>query len=228
MNKNLQEVLQPYFLQRLKSSEFQDELPTKRELVVFVSLTKKQRNLYQKCKFLLLSMSMQFTNVTPFLMLSYSSYLDLDGGMVKSVLTGETSSPLTAIAHLKQLCGHPFLVRDDRNTLVDDQDPDSLLCESAKLQVLVSLMQRLKRAGHRALIFSQSTKMLDVMERVFDGSFTYLRIDGQSAEKCRQRLVDDFNDKDSGIDCMLLSTKAAGVGLTLNGANRGEYSCLFD
>lgn len=54
-----------------------------------------------------------------------------------------------------------------------------------------------------------------------DGSFTYLRIDGQSKEKSRQRNVDDFNDRESGIDCMLLSTKAAGVGLTLNGANRG-------
>lgn len=152
---------------------------------------------------------------------------DLDGGMIKSVLSGETASPLTAIAYLKQLCGHPSLIREDRDAVVDDRPADILLGESAKLQVLFSLMQRLKRAGHRALIFSQSTKMLDIMERVFDGSFTYLRIDGQSDSKSRQRNVDDFNDKDSGIDCMLLSTKAAGVGLTLNGANRGKNIFSF-
>jgi SNF2 family DNA or RNA helicase len=152
--------------------------------------------------------------------------IDLDGGMIKSVLSGETASPLTAIAYLKQLCGHPSLVLKDHNVHVSNREAAVLLEESAKLQVLYSLMQRLKRSGHRALIFSQSTKMLDIMERVFDGSFTYLRIDGQSVEKSRQRNVDAFNDKDSGIDCMLLSTKAAGVGLTLNGANRGKSKYL--
>ncbi len=146
-------------------------------------------------------------------------HTDLDGGMIKSVLSGETASPLTAIAYLKQLCGHPLLVRRD-HAARNESNSDALLEDSAKLQVLFSLVQRLKRAGHRTLIFSQSTKMLDIMEKVFDGSVTYLRIDGQSPEKSRQRNVDDFNDKESAIDCMLLSTKAAGVGLTLNGANR--------
>ena len=92
---------------------------------------------------------------------------DLDGGMISNVLSGATQSPLTAIAHLKQLCGHPSLVREGRTSIIDDRPPNDLLEESAKLQVLFSLMQRLKRAGHRALIFSQSTKMLDIMERVF-------------------------------------------------------------
>ena len=98
-------------------------------------------------------------------MLPYT--LDLDGGMITDVLSGATPSPLTAIAHLKQLCGHPSLVRGDRSTIIDDRPPNDLLEDSAKLQVLFSLMKRLKRAGHRALIFSQSTKMLDIMERVF-------------------------------------------------------------
>jgi DNA excision repair protein ERCC-6 len=148
--------------------------------------------------------------------------------MVRSVLSGETASPLTAISYLKQLCGHPSLIRDDRDAIVDNRPSHILLEESAKLQVLFSLMKRLKRAGHRALVFSQSTKMLDIIERVFDGTFAFLRIDGQTEGKTRQRYVDDFNDKDSGIDCMLLSTKAAGVGLTLNGANRGERNVLAD
>jgi hypothetical protein len=226
MNKSLQQLLQPYFLQRLKSSEFQGKLPTKKELVVFVALSKKQRSLYQQCKCFR-------SSVAPFMCdCKYSRrpphLAVLDGGMVRSVLSGETASPLTAISYLKQLCGHPSLIRDDRDAIVDNRPSHILLEESAKLQVLFSLMKRLKRAGHRALVFSQSTKMLDIIERVFDGTFAFLRIDGQTEGKTRQRYVDDFNDKDSGIDCMLLSTKAAGVGLTLNGANRGERNVLAD
>ena len=62
--------------------------------------------------------------------------------------------------------------------------------------------------------------MLDIMEKVIDGSISHLRIDGSSAEKDRQRNVDNFNDKECDIDIMLLSTKAAGVGITLTGADR--------
>ena len=58
------------------------------------------------------------------------------------------------------------------------------------------------------------------MEKVFNGYIKYMRIDGSSAEKFRQKAVDHFNDEKSGIDIMLLSTKAAGIGLTLTGANR--------
>ncbi|EED87126.1 predicted protein, partial [Thalassiosira pseudonana CCMP1335] len=76
------------------------------------------------------------------------------------------------------------------------------------------------------LVFSQSTKMLDIMEKVFKSDdVSFLRIDGKTAEKSRQQKVDAFNDKESNVDIMLLSTKAAGVGLTLNGADR---AIIFD
>lgn len=141
----------------------------------------------------------------------------LKGGMVSSVLSGETSSPLSAIQWLKKLCGHPSLVK---GVALDDPDVEELIEESSKLQVLFSLVQRLNRAGHRALIFSQSTKMLDIIEKVLEDSITYLRIDGSTPEKFRQKAVDKFNKDGSEVDVMLLSTKAAGVGLTLTGANR--------
>ena len=59
--------------------------------------------------------------------------------------------------------------------------------------------------------------MLDIFEKVFSGSIRYLRIDGSTAGLARQKAVDHFNGTNSEIDVMLLSTKAAGIGLTLTG-----------
>lgn len=121
---------------------------------------------------------------------------------------------------LKMLCGHPCLVKE-ASRKYKDCDADTLVKDSAKLRVLLALIQWLKRSGHRTLVFSQSTKMLDIMARMFDeNSISFLSIDGSSSTKSHQQAVDHFNNCDSGIDIMLLSTKAAGVGITLTGADR--------
>ena len=192
-NKELQAKLRPHFLQRLKSSEFKEMLPTKRELVVFTHLSEKQRTKYD-----------QF----------------LAGGMVASILTGETASPLEAITWLKKLCDHPYLVDKTGHSSICELGRSRLVEDSAKLHVLHDLLLRLNQSGHRTLVFSQSTKMLDIIQRVMSQKLTLSRIDGQTKEKDRQRSVDAFNTDGSNIDCMLLSTKAAGIGLTLTGADR--------
>ena len=186
MNAKLKKTLSPFFLQRLKKTEFREELPGKKELVVFTRLSSRQRRLYEA---------------------KSEAMLDDSGG-----------PPLAAVAWLKMLCGHPSLVKE-ASRKYQDGDPHLLVRDSTKLQVLLELLARLKRSGHRALVFSQSTKMLDIIEKVLDG-MTFLRIDGATAGKARQRAVDYFNDRSSGVDIMLLSTKAAGTGLTLTGADR--------
>lgn len=197
-NKELQAKLRPHFLQRLKSSEFKEMLPTKRELVVFTHLSEKQRAMYDQY---------------------------LAGGMVNSVLTGETASPLEAITWLKKLCGHPHLVDKTTHSSICELGRRRLVEDSSKLHVLHDLLLRLQHPGHRTLVFSQSTKMLDIIQRVMSQKLTVSRIDGQTKEKDRQRSVDAFNADGSDIDCMLLSTKAAGIGLTLTGADR---AVIFD
>lgn len=74
------------------------------------------------------------------------------------------------------------------------------------------------------MVFSQSTKTLDIIERVLEG-VNLSRIDGSTKEKDRQRFVDDFNSPSSTVDVMLVSTKAGGLGLTLTGASR---AIIFD
>ena len=186
-------MLQPYFLQRLKKTEFAGTMPEKKELVVFTRLSAKQRRMYE----------------------DFTERVIFDGEMLLS--------PLAAVSWLKMLCGHPSLVKEASRKYINC-DADLLIKDSAKLQVLIALLCRLKRSGHRALVFSQSTKMLDVVERVCNhSSLSYLRIDGSSTGKSRQKAVDHFNDINSGIDTMLLSTKAAGIGLTLTGKMRSDY-----
>jgi SNF2 family DNA or RNA helicase len=191
--KKLQSILHPHFLQRLKENELKHVLTTKKELVVWTHLSTLQRKMYE-------------------------NYL-VDGGTVAALLSGESKSPLEAISWLKKLCAHPCLVNG--NMLQVCNDEKELLDQSAKLQVLVSLITRLNQSGHRFLVFSQSTKMLDIIERVVP--FSLARIDGKT--KNRQNIVDCFNKQDSTFDGMLLSTKAAGVGLTLTGADR---AIIFD
>jgi DNA excision repair protein ERCC-6 len=187
-NKRLQTALEPHLLQRLKEVELQQVLTRKKELVVWTHLSASQRQLYE-------------------------NYL-VDSGKVTAVLSGEKSSPLEAISWLKKLCAHPCLV--DEQLAESCTNSLQFLEHSAKLQVLVDLVHRLNKSGHRFLIFSQSTKMLDIIAQVVHLSLA--RIDGST--KNRQTIVDSFNRADSTFDGMLLSTKAAGIGLTLTGADR--------
>ena len=126
-----------------------------------------------------------------------------DSGDVAAVLSGETRSPLVAISWLKKLCGHSSLVTNDIKT---DSD---FLDGSGKLQVLMSLLQSLKNDGHRTLVFSQSTKMLDIIEAMMtDENIELGRIDGKTEMRERQQLVDRFNSRGyPEMDVMLISTK---------------------
>lgn len=91
--------------------------------------------------------------------------------------------------------------------------------ESGKFQHLDLLLPKLKKEGHRVLIFSQFTMMLDVVERYLRiRKHGFLRLDGSTAVEERQDMINDFNT-DSDIFIFLLSTKAGGVGINLTAAD---------
>ncbi|CAN4123783.1 unnamed protein product [Withania somnifera] len=96
---------------------------------------------------------------------------------------------------------------------------DGHVMVSAKCQELARLLPSLKLSGHRVLIFSQWTSMLDILEWTLDViGVTYRRLDGSTQVTERQTIVDTFN-KDSSIFACLLSTRAGGQGLNLTGAD---------
>uniref|UniRef100_A0A1B0BLR0 SWI/SNF-related matrix-associated actin-dependent regulator of chromatin subfamily A containing DEAD/H box 1 homolog n=1 Tax=Glossina palpalis gambiensis TaxID=67801 RepID=A0A1B0BLR0_9MUSC len=106
-----------------------------------------------------------------------------------------------------------------KHELLDVKIPEDLICDSGKFQFLDSLLPKLKAEGHRVLIFSQFTMMLDVVEKYLDiRKHGYCRLDGSTAVEERQDMINDFNT-DSGIFIFLLSTKAGGVGINLTAAD---------
>ncbi|RHZ16588.1 hypothetical protein DYB31_012958 [Aphanomyces astaci] len=93
------------------------------------------------------------------------------------------------------------------------------LLDSGKFDLLRELLPRLKREHHRVLIFSQWTKMLDLLETfLVHSNHRYTRLDGSTSIESRQSLIDDFND-DPSIFCFLLSTRAGGMGINLTAAD---------
>lgn len=97
--------------------------------------------------------------------------------------------------------------------------PDDLILESAKFRHLDDVLPKLKAEGHRVLIFSQFTMMLDILERYLDiRDHDYLRLDGQTTVTDRQDMIDQFmNDPETFV--FLLSTKAGGMGINLTAAD---------
>ncbi|XP_041347993.1 helicase SRCAP-like isoform X2 [Gigantopelta aegis] len=91
--------------------------------------------------------------------------------------------------------------------------------DCGKLQTLDVLLQQLKIGSHRVLIFTQMTKMLDILESFLSyHGHRYLRLDGTTRVEQRQILMDRFN-MDKRIFCFILSTRSGGLGVNLTGAD---------
>ncbi|XP_044303914.1 helicase SRCAP isoform X3 [Varanus komodoensis] len=101
------------------------------------------------------------------------------------------------------------------------QFPDLRLIQydCGKLQTLDVLLRQLKAGAHRVLIFTQMTRMLDVLEQFLNyHGHIYLRLDGSTRVEQRQALMERFN-ADKRIFCFILSTRSGGVGVNLTGAD---------
>ena len=231
MAQNLREIYRPYFLRRTKDDVFSKRgslggevgktLPIKYDWVVWIKLTPEQIQIYEDI---------------------------LKSPAVKQALMGSTKSPLVQLTVLKKLCDHPYqlprstverLLRKSRKTnnsdnimneLIDEEDDDlvkidgvedsELIRTSGKLAFLVHLVEDLRQNGHRTLIFSQSTRMLDIIQNVLKvRRFKMARLDGRVKTKDREEIVTRFQASDE-YEVMLLTTGVGGVGLTLTNADR--------
>ena len=101
------------------------------------------------------------------------------------------------------------------------QFPDKRLLQydCGKLQTLAKLLRNLQAGGHRALIFTQMTKVLDILEQFLNiHGHKYLRLDGSTKIEQRQILTDRFNN-DTRILAFILSSRSGGLGINLTGAD---------
>ena len=82
----------------------------------------------------------------------------------------------------------------------------------------MQLIQSAIDGGHRMLLFSQFTSMLDILKtRLEEEKIPYYEITGETSKEKRQELVKNFNAGD--VPVFLISLKAGGVGLNLTGAD---------
>ena len=113
---------------------------------------------------------------------------------------------LAAITELRQICGHPSLVLKD------------YAASSGKLDLLLDILPGALEAGHRALIFSQFTRMLRILQRRLEAAgIECLYLDGETPSKRRMEMVGQFNGGQGQV--FLISLKAGGSGLNLVGAD---------
>ncbi len=99
--------------------------------------------------------------------------------------------------------------------------PDKRLLQydCGKLQRLDTLLRTLQAGGHRALIFTQMTRVLDILEQFLNiHGHRYLRLDGATKIEQRQILTERFN-RDDRILAFILSSRSGGIGINLTGAD---------
>ncbi|VEU21052.1 DEKNAAC101981 [Brettanomyces naardenensis] len=98
-------------------------------------------------------------------------------------------------------------------------DKSLLQYDCGKLQKLAVLLQELIPKGHRVLIFTQMAKVLDILEKFLNNNgYTYMRLDGATKIEDRQLMTERFN-RDSRVNCFILSTRSGGLGINLTGAD---------
>jgi helicase SWR1 len=92
-------------------------------------------------------------------------------------------------------------------------DPSLLQYDCGKMQELARLLREKKAGGHRILIFTQMTKILDILEIFLNfHGYLYLRLDGATKIEDRQYITERFN-ADSRIFCFIASSRSGGVGI---------------
>ncbi|XP_067280975.1 chromodomain-helicase-DNA-binding protein 4a isoform X2 [Pseudorasbora parva] len=192
--KKLHDMLGPHMLRRLKADVFK-HMPSKTELIVRVELSPMQKKYYK------------------FILTRNFEALNTRGG-------GNQVSLLNVVMDLKKCCNHPYLfpvAAMEAAKMPNGMYEGSALTKAAgKLLLLQKMMRKLKDGGHRVLIFSQMTKMLDLLEDFLENEgYKYERIDGSITGGMRQEAIDRFNAPGAPQFAFLLSTRAGGLGINL-------------
>uniref|UniRef100_A0A672ZXU4 Proliferation-associated SNF2-like protein n=1 Tax=Sphaeramia orbicularis TaxID=375764 RepID=A0A672ZXU4_9TELE len=121
---------------------------------------------------------------------------------------------------LKRCCNHPYLVEYPLDPATQEFKIDEQLVQSSgKFLILDRLLPALKKRGHKVLIFSQMTSILDLlMDYCYLRGFQYSRLDGTMSYTDREENMTKFA-KDPEVFIFLLSTRAGGLGINLTSAD---------
>ncbi|KAL2530390.1 chromatin remodeling factor17 [Forsythia ovata] len=185
--QQLHKVLRPFLLRRLKS-DVEKGLPPKKETILKVGMSQMQKHYYKA----LLQKDLEVVNAG-----------------------GERKRLLNIAMQLRKCCNHPYLFQG-----AEPGPPyttgDHLIENAGKMVLLDKLLPKLKERDSRVLIFSQMTRLLDILEDylMFRG-YQYCRIDGNTGGDDRDAYIENFNMPGSEKFVFLLSTRAGGLGINL-------------
>lgn len=200
---DLHKRLQPFILRRLKK-DVEKSLPGKTERILRVELSDIQTDYYKSI-----------------LTKNYSA-------LVNSTQGGHISL-LNVMNELRKVSNHPYLFENAENAVLNSRfgrneqqqySRESILkgmiMSSGKMVLLDQLLTKLKKDGHRVLIFSQMVKMLDILgDYLAFKNVKFQRLDGTISSQKRRIAIDHFNAPDSKDEVFLLSTRAGGLGINL-------------
>jgi len=128
----------------------------------------------------------------------------------RRVLTG-AEEPILALSHDVQF--DAVLHRPSVKLQIAFPDLSLLQYDCGKLQELARLLRERKAGGHRILIFTQMTRILDILEQFLNfHGYLYLRLDGATRIEDRQYITERFN-ADARIFCFISSSRSGGVGI---------------
>ncbi|KAL9671376.1 hypothetical protein QQ045_008944 [Rhodiola kirilowii] len=185
--QQLHKVLRPFLLRRLKS-DVEKGLPPKKETILKVGMSQMQKQYYR-------------------------ALLQKDLEVVSA--GGERKRLLNIAMQLRKCCNHPYLFQG-----AEPGPPyttgDHLIENAGKMVLLDKLLPKLKERDSRVLIFSQMTRLLDILEDyLMYRGYMYCRIDGNTGGEDRDASIEAFNKPDSEKFVFLLSTRAGGLGINL-------------
>jgi len=199
--QKLHRVLRPFLLRRVKSDVEKSLLP-KKEVNLYVGMAEMQVKWYQK----ILEKDIDAVNGA--------------GGKRES-----KTRLLNIVMQLRKCCNHPYLF-DGAEPGPPYTTDEHLIQNSGKMIILDKILHKMKAQGSRVLIFSQMSRVLDILEdySVFRGH-KYCRIDGGTAHEDRIAAIDEYNKPGSEKFLFLLTTRAGGLGINLTSA---DIVVLFD
>ena len=183
----LHKILRPFLLRRLKA-DVEKDLPPKREINLMIGLSEMQRRWY-------------------------SNILEKNIDVLNAMGANRTRM-LNMLMQLRKCANHPYLFEGAETPPFTN---DERLCkQSGKMALLDKLLNKLYKGGHRVLIFSQMTRMLDILEDYCGWrEWGYCRLDGSTSGELRDEQMESFNAPGSKIFLFMLSTRAGGLGINL-------------
>ncbi|KAH9663207.1 helicase lymphoid-specific [Citrus sinensis] len=199
MVAKLHAILRPFLLRRMKS-DVEQMLPRKKEIILYATMTEHQRNFQD-----------HLINKT------------LENHLREKVFSagrGMKGKLNNLMVQLRKNCNHPDLLESAFSDSCFYPPVEQIVEQCGKFRLLDRLLARLFARNHKVLVFSQWTKILDIMEYYFsEKGYEVCRIDGSVRLDERKIQIQDFNDVNSSYRIFLLSTRAGGLGINLTAAD---------